>query len=69
MKRRNSARTRRIRGALLPVSAVKERRFRGALERRMELAGSSLTITGAEAAERKALLMRRSKAKDLDEAS
>ena len=42
-------------------------RFRGALERRMELAGSSLTITGAEAEEKKAVLLRRRKKGDPSE--
>jgi hypothetical protein len=56
-------RTRLARGETIPLAgfAACSQRFRGALERRMELAGSSLTITGAEAAERKALLVRRRK--------
>jgi hypothetical protein len=49
------------RGETIPLSgfATCSRKFRGALERRMELAGSSLTITGAQAAERRAMLLRK----------
>ncbi|MGI9666069.1 MAG: hypothetical protein ACR2N2_03070 [Acidimicrobiia bacterium] len=57
------ARARLARGEEIPLSgfAACGRKFRGALERRMELAGSSLTVTGAEAAERKAHLARKRK--------
>jgi hypothetical protein len=46
------------RGEVVPLAGFAgcPQRFRGALTRRMELAGSPLTITGAEAAERKARL-------------
>jgi len=59
-------RARLARGETIPLAgfATCSQRFRGALERRMELAGSSLTITGAEAEERKALVMRRRKKGD-----
>lgn len=59
------------RGETLPLAgfAACSSRFRGALERRMELAGSSLTLTGAEAAEQKALLLRRFKKDESPEAS
>lgn len=54
-------RERFARGELVPLSgfATCPRKFRSALVRRMELAGSSLSITGAEAAERKHRAMRR----------
>ena len=44
------------RGELVPLAGFAgcPERFRGALSRRMELAGRPLTITGAEAADRKA---------------
>ncbi|MDJ0790961.1 MAG: hypothetical protein QNJ71_03605 [Acidimicrobiia bacterium] len=60
------ARARLVRGETIPLQgfAATSRRFRGALERRMELARSQLSITGAEAAERKALLMRRTKGRE-----
>lgn len=51
------------RGEMVPLAgfAACGVKFRGALERRMELAGTSLSIIGAEAAERKASqLLRRS---------
>lgn len=56
-------RLRLARGEDIPLSgfAACGKKFRGALERRMELAGSPLTITGAEAAERKALTARKRK--------
>ena len=59
-------RLRLARGEVIPLQgfAATSRRFRGALERRMELAGSHLTITGAEAAERKAVLVRRTRSRD-----
>ena len=59
-------RTRLARGEVIPLQgfAATSRRFRGALERRMELAGSRLTITGAEAAERKAVLVRRTRSRE-----
>jgi hypothetical protein len=54
-------RGRLARGEVVPLAGFVacSPRFRGALERRMELAGSPLTITGAEAAERSARLGRR----------
>lgn len=54
-------RQRLARGETVPLAGFVtcSQRFRGALERRMELAGSPLTITGAEAAERSARLVRR----------
>jgi hypothetical protein len=55
-------RVRLARGEVVPLAGFGAcgAKFRGALERRMELAGSSLTITGAEAAERRAVqLLRR----------
>ena len=53
-------RVRLARGEVVPLAGfiACSPRFRGALERRMELAGSPLTITGAEAAERSARLGR-----------
>ena len=59
-------RLRLARGETIPLAgfAACSPRFRGALERRMELAGSSLTITGAEAEERKARIPRRFKKDD-----
>lgn len=49
------------RGEIIPLSgfAACSRKFRGALERRMELAGVPLSITGASAAEEKTLGSRR----------
>lgn len=57
-------RVRLARGEVVPLAGfiACSPRFRGALERRMELAGSPLTITGAEAAERSARLGRRREA-------
>ena len=54
-------RRRLARGELIPLTgfAACGRKFRSALERRMELASRPLTITGAEAAERKALMLRK----------
>jgi hypothetical protein len=49
-------RHRLARGEMIPLAgfAACSVKFRGALERRMELAGTPLTVIGAEAAERKA---------------
>jgi hypothetical protein len=58
-------RARLARGEVVPLAGFGAcgTKFRGALERRMELAGTPLTITGAEAADRKALqLLRRGQA-------
>jgi hypothetical protein len=54
-------RARLARGEIVPLSgfAACSTKFRGALERRMELAGRPLAITGGDAAERKALVLRR----------
>lgn len=54
-------RERFARGEIIPLSGFGTcpRKFRSALERRMELAGSSLSITGADAAERKHRALRR----------
>jgi hypothetical protein len=49
------------RGEMIPLTgfAACGRKFRSALERRMELANRPLTITGSEAAERKAVTLRK----------
>ncbi|MEN8039879.1 MAG: hypothetical protein ABFR95_00065 [Actinomycetota bacterium] len=54
-------RARLARGEAVPLSGFGTcpKKFRSALERRMELAGISLSITGAEAAERTRLHMRK----------
>jgi hypothetical protein len=54
-------RARLARGEIVPLAgfAACSVKFRGALERRMELAGRPLAITGADAADRKALSLRR----------
>ena len=54
-------RVRRSRGESVPLSGFGTfpKRFRGALERRMELARVTLSITGAESAERKSRAARR----------
>ena len=48
------------RGEVVPLAgfAAVSRKFRGALERRLELSGSDLAISGAEAADRKARRLR-----------
>lgn len=55
------ARQRLARGEAIPLAGFVScsTRFRGALARRMELAGVPLTITGEEAADRKASLVRK----------
>ena len=55
------ARLQLSRGEIIPLSgfAACSKKFRGALERRMELAGSQLSITGAAAAEEKTIGSRR----------
>ncbi|MGI9584920.1 MAG: hypothetical protein ACR2N7_04960 [Acidimicrobiia bacterium] len=57
----DSERARLARGEVIPLSgfAACSRKFRGALERRMELAGSRLSITGADAADAKTIGTRR----------
>jgi hypothetical protein len=59
-------RIRLARGEIIPLQGfvAASRRFRGALERRMELAGSQLTISGSEAADRKATLVRRQRSRE-----
>jgi hypothetical protein len=54
-------RVRMARGEIVPLSGFGTfpKRFRSALERRMELARVPLSITGAESAERKSRLARR----------
>jgi hypothetical protein len=54
-------RTRLARGEIVPLAGFGTcpKRFRSALERRMELAGIPLSITGADAAERKTRAARR----------
>jgi hypothetical protein len=54
-------RRRLARGEIIPLAAFAtvSQRFRSALQRRMELAGTALTITGAEAADGGATLMRK----------
>lgn len=54
-------RRRLARGEVVPLAgfATIGPKFRGALRRRMDLAGSPLTITGAEAADAKASLLRK----------
>jgi hypothetical protein len=55
------ARIQLARGEIIPLSgfAACSKKFRGALERRMELAGSQLSITGAAAAEQRTIGSRR----------
>lgn len=57
-------RRRLARGEVIPLAgfATISPRFRGALRRRMDLAGSPLSITGAEAADAHASLLRKRKA-------
>ncbi|MFV1971070.1 MAG: hypothetical protein ACC683_08730 [Acidimicrobiia bacterium] len=54
-------RSRLARGEVVPLAGFGTcpKRFRSALERRMELAGIPLSITGADAAERKTRVVRR----------
>jgi hypothetical protein len=56
-----SDRIRLARGETIPLAgfATCPKRFRSALERRMELAGVPLSITGAEAADRKSRITKR----------
>jgi hypothetical protein len=56
-------RRRLARGEVVPLAgfATISSRFRGALRRRMDLAGSPLSITGAEAADARASLLRKRK--------
>ncbi len=56
-------RRRLARGEVIPLAgfATISPRFRGALRRRMDLAGSPLTITGAEAADANATILRKRK--------
>lgn len=56
-------RRRLARGEIVPLAgfATVSPRFRGALRRRMDLAGSPLTITGAEAADANATILRKRK--------
>ena len=57
----DAGRARLARGEVIPLSgfAACPKKFRGALERRMELAGRRLTITGADAADDKTIGSRR----------
>ena len=61
-------RARLSRGEIVPLAGFGTcpKRFRSALERRMELARVPLSITGAEAAERKSRAARRKSAKSAD---
>lgn len=56
-------RRRLARGEVIPLAgfATISQKFRGALRRRMDLAGSPLSITGAEAADASATLLRKRK--------
>lgn len=62
-------RERLARGETVPLAGFVacSRRFRGALERRMELAGSPLTVTGVEAAERTARTRKRTRGSAVDD--
>lgn len=61
-------RSRLARGEFIPLSGFGAcpKRFRSALERRMELAGVPLSITGAEAAERRSRVAKRRAGRDED---